>query len=317
MRLQPRTLSELQATMAQADERSERISSIELSALHRFLEHVPEDMTATVETGRTLSGFQGDLSKHKQWLPADPPHPDRLTIRELLDTNASGPRRLGYGTVRDYLIGMKVVLANGRLIKAGGKVVKNVAGYDLGKLFIGSQGSLGVIVEATFKLRPFPEKEAFVQAEFSTLEQADGFVQAVLASDLTPIVLDLHHRAPIPAGSSPAYVVVVGFAGSSDEVQWELVRARELGAGTPSTLDYHRTFWSDNGSPVHRISTMPSELAKTIAALGPIAFVAHAGNGVVWYRGGPAPGKEDLPGKLFQRVKDAYDPRHILPELPS
>jgi len=113
---------------------------------------------------------------------------------------ASGPRRFGYGTIRDYLIGLKVVLADGTLISSGGKVVKNVAGYDLTKLFIGSHGSLGVIVEATFKLRPLPELEKFVQAKCDSLEKADAFIEAVLNSELTPIVVDLHNQSTATAG---------------------------------------------------------------------------------------------------------------------
>jgi len=111
----------------------------------------------------------------------------------LLDTNASGPRRAGFGTIRDYVIGLRVALADGRLVRSGGKVVKNVAGYDLMKLFIGARGTLGVIVEVTFKLLPLPEAEAFVQAHFGTLEATERLIASVLESELTPAVFDLHN----------------------------------------------------------------------------------------------------------------------------
>src|SRR5206468_10390855 len=122
--------------------------------------HAPEGRTVTGKSGVTLRVLRAELAKRGQWLPIDPPRPERLTIRELLEENASGPRRFGWGTIRDYLIGIRVALADGRMIKSGGKAVKNVAGYDLAKVFIGSRGTLGVAAVATFKLRPLPEAEA-------------------------------------------------------------------------------------------------------------------------------------------------------------
>src|SRR5262249_42814250 len=152
MELKATTVAELSKLLASANARGEKIASFDLSALNRLLEHKAEDMTATVEAGSTLTALQRELAKRGQWLPVDPPNAERLSIGALLSTNANGPRRFGFGTARDYLIGMTAVLADGRVIHAGGKVVKNVAGYDLMKLFIGSRGSLGVIVEATFKV---------------------------------------------------------------------------------------------------------------------------------------------------------------------
>src|SRR5690349_19253903 len=166
--------------------------------------HTPEDMTVTVETSVTLTALQAVLAGARQWLPIDPPNPD-LTLREILDANESGPRRFGYGTVRDYIIGLKVRLADGRFVKSGGQVVKNVAGYDLQKLFIGSGGTLAVPVEVTFKLRPFPERESFVQQRFDALDAAGTAIEAVIESELTPIVLDLHRipeRGLQPASTS-------------------------------------------------------------------------------------------------------------------
>ncbi|HIG81295.1 MAG TPA: FAD-binding oxidoreductase, partial [Verrucomicrobiales bacterium] len=103
-----------------------------------LIEHVPEDMTATVQAGMSLGDFQTQLAQQNQWLPVDPPCPADRSIGALLAGNTTGPRRFGFGTVRDWLIGIAVVLPDGRLIRNGGKVVKNVAGFDLCKLFIGS-----------------------------------------------------------------------------------------------------------------------------------------------------------------------------------
>src|SRR5205085_5829061 len=131
--------------------------------------------------------------------PLDPPNSQTLSIERLLATNACGPRRFGYGTVRDYVIGMAVLLADGRMIHSGGKVVKNVAGYDLMKLFIGSRGSLGVIVEVTFKVLPLPETESFIEVRCNSLDEADQHIEAILKSPLVPVVLDLHNLTSGPA----------------------------------------------------------------------------------------------------------------------
>jgi len=165
MNLAPTNVADLTVLLAKAQASGEKVRSIDLGALGRLLEHKSEDMTATVEAGITLADLQQQLAARGQWLPIDPPKPEELNIGTILETNASGPRRLGYGTIRDYVIGMTVALADGRLIHSGGKVVKNVAGYDLMKLFIGSRGSLGVIVEATFKVLPLPEREQFVDRD--------------------------------------------------------------------------------------------------------------------------------------------------------
>ena len=147
------------------------------------VEHIPTDMTVTADASLTLAALQAELAAGGQWLPIDPPSPGGLTIADLLAHNLSGPRRFGYGTIRDYVIGMKVRLADGRTIKCGGKVVKNVAGYDLQKLFIGDGNTLGTIVEATFKLRPRPEMEQFVQKPCATLADAGAAIDAVLDSN--------------------------------------------------------------------------------------------------------------------------------------
>ncbi|HEU0011349.1 MAG TPA: FAD-binding oxidoreductase [Verrucomicrobiae bacterium] len=196
MNLRPASVEELARSLREASQSTTRIGSVDLSSLSCILEHTPEDMTVTVEAGATLANLQRTLAARGQWLPIDPPRPGRLTLAAMLDSNASGPRRAGFGTIRDYLIGLRVALADGRLVRSGGKVVKNVAGYDLMKLFIGARGTLGVIVEATFKLLPLPGAEFFVQARCESLESAERLIAAVLDSELTPTVFDLHNLDP-------------------------------------------------------------------------------------------------------------------------
>src|SRR5205085_1278260 len=114
MTIQPSSLDDLRQFLART--RSEKVSGIDLRDLNRVVAHAPDDMTVTVEAGLALDQLQSELARRRQWLPIDPPNPERLTIGALLATNASGPRRFGYGTIRDYLIGIKVVLSDGRVI---------------------------------------------------------------------------------------------------------------------------------------------------------------------------------------------------------
>lgn len=295
--------------MAAQNGRAGKISVFDLRQMNRVIDLAPEDMTVTVESGLVLTALQKELAKHGQWLPIDPPNPASISIHELLAKDLSGPRRFGYGTIREHLIGMKVVLADGRMIKSGGKVVKNVAGYDLAKLFIGARDSLGIIVEATFKLRPLPPAERLLCREVSDLAEAKAAIRVVLDSELTPVILDAHHTAQ---ARDP--VIVLGFAGTREEVDWQLGVARTLGFATETDLAYETHFWND-AALVNRTSVLPSRLTETIAELGARPFVARAGNGVVYYRGERLPQKNELPVELTRRIKNAYDPKNILPEL--
>jgi FAD/FMN-containing dehydrogenase len=314
MILRPTNTKEFSRGLAHAFALGEKVEDVDLRALGRVVEHAPEDMTVTVEPGITLAALQSELAKQGQWLPVDPPNADQLTVEVLLATNASGPRRFGYGTIRNYVIGLKVTLADGRVIKSGGKVVKNVAGYDLAKLFIGSQRSLGVVAEVTFKLRPLPEAEQAVCTRCESLEKANALIESVLDSEMVPVVLDLHNQGLRVTNHESQVTPVLGFAGTREEVDWQLAEARTLGITEPCTLDYDRQFRADSNG-VQRRSVLPAQTVETIRALGGVPFVARAGNGVVYYRGGPAPPKADLPAKLTRRLKDAFDPKRILPDL--
>src|SRR5690349_1773036 len=120
MVLTPANRDELSRRLAQASAEGHHVETVHLKNIASLVEHKPEDMTATVEAGMTLSALQDQLRSARQWLPIDPPDPQKTAIADLLAENLSGPRRYGYGTIRDYLIGIKVVLANGEIIKAGG-----------------------------------------------------------------------------------------------------------------------------------------------------------------------------------------------------
>jgi glycolate oxidase FAD binding subunit len=274
------------------------------------IEHIPTDMTATVQAEVTLAALQTELAKGGQWLPIDPPFPERVTVGEILSRNLNGPRRYGYGTIRDYAIGMSVRLADGRLTKSGGKVVKNVAGYDLQKLFIGAADSLGTIVEANFKLRPLPELEQFVGKSCQTLTDASTVLEEVLASALTPTVLDLHNV------NTKNFCLVLGFDGAADEVNSQVERARQMGFLAATDLGYEREFQTKAPEPIGKMSVLPSKLIEIIAQCGTREFVARAGNGILYARGLPSPVPENLPAHLIQRVREIFDPKGTLAPLP-
>jgi FAD/FMN-containing dehydrogenase len=306
---------QLRELLVSVRSRGSSISRLDLRRLNQVIAHVPEDMTATVESGITLQTLQQELATHKQWLPIDPPRAEHATIGAILATNASGPRRCGYGTIREWLIGMRVMLANGAIVKTGGQVVKNVAGYDLAKLFIGSRGTLGIILEATFKLRPLPEREAFVQRSCATLSEAIGFIETILESPANPIVLDLHNVNTGPGKNSARFSVVLGFAGAQEDVAFELDQAAKRGAQEPGDLRHEAAFWA-GPEPVHRRSVLSSRLGESLQELGGVPFVARAANGIIYCRGAhwqePAPAQ---PGPLWKRVKEAFDPNHLFPDL--
>jgi glycolate oxidase FAD binding subunit len=269
-------------------------------------------MTVTVEAGLTLAALQARLEQHRQWVPLDPPGAATLSLEHLLAFDLNGPRRHGHGTAREHVIGLKVALADGRIIASGGRVVKNVAGFDLMKLFIGAKGSLGIIVEATFKLLPLPEVERFVQQSCSCLADAAQRIEAVVASPLTPVVFDLH-RLESGAGAT----LVLGFAGAREAVEWQLIEAARLGVSEPATLAYDEAF---RAQPARRISVLPSELLRTLEALGPVRFVARAGNGIIYLHGeADGPKSEAAPAlkRLGSRTKETFDPHHLLPEIPA
>ena len=157
----------------------------DLKRFRRARENDDANPPATVGAGISVSAVQALLARQKQFLSFDPPHPDRATIGGTIAANLNGPRRSYYGSVRDLVIGMKLVLAAGEQIKAGGKVVKNVAGYDMCKLFVGSLGTLGMITQVTLRTAPIPETAATLIASGSRETVAD-FARTISHSPLLP-----------------------------------------------------------------------------------------------------------------------------------
>lgn len=158
---------------------------LQTTELNKVIEHDAANLTATVQSGMVLSDLQKALAPQEQRAPFDPPLPQRSTVGGIVAANLNGPRRGFYGSVRDLVIGMKVALASGEVIKAGGKVVKNVAGYDMCKLFTGSLGTLGVVTEVTLRMTAIAEQGATIGAD-GTMDQTLQLAQNIANSPLLP-----------------------------------------------------------------------------------------------------------------------------------
>src|SRR5574342_1109835 len=200
--------------------------AVVLERLNRIVDHDVANLNVSVEGGMRLSDLQVELAKQRQFLPLDPPAEEQATVGGLLAANGSGPTRLLYGTARDWVLGMRVVLPNGERIRCGGKVIKNVSGYDMNKLFIGGLGTLGIITEVTFKLLPMPGVRASVIGLFPELGQAAKIVAKVLDSVLLPEAMEflnsgaLNPLMPALGLEGPAgYGLAVALAGTRETVE--------------------------------------------------------------------------------------------------
>lgn len=187
--------------------------------LDRVVAHEAEDMTLVVQAGATLAAVDAALAPHGQRLPIDPPFPERTTVGGLIATDAFGPLRAAHGRVRDALIGVQVALVDGTLVRGGGRVVKNVAGYDLMKLLCGSFGTLGIVVEAAFRLRPRPARLRAGVVACAGLDDAAARAARLAALPFTPATARVLAGAPLAGlGVTAPAVIVVGVEGSAAEV---------------------------------------------------------------------------------------------------
>ena len=252
---------------------------LDTSSLDRIVEHVAGDLVVIAEAGVRLADLQSSLGEHGQLLGLDPPE-QGATLGGVVSANASGPRRLAYGTVRDLLIGITVVLADGTVAKAGGKVVKNVAGYDLGKLYTGAHGSLGVVVSTTWRLHPLPPARRVVVLELSDSAQAGPLAVRLNRSVLTPSAVEL-----VGTAGGPGRLVVV-FESIAESVAAQAEAALELLGGGAVTDDVPEGFGARPGGSddvVLRIAHVPTGLPVALGALPAGAGVsASAATGVTY-----------------------------------
>ena len=243
-------------------------------------------MTITVQAGMTLSALRAILAAEHQRLLVDAPDTDRATLGGIYATNTSGSRRFGSGRPRDQIIGVSFVTSDGAVVKGGGRVVKNVAGYDFPKLLTGSMGTLGVIAQLTLKVRPIPEASAIAWVPLTGPVAAAGLLDRLNTSATRPIALDLLNAPAARAvgrslGLSGEYpVLAVGFEDNADSVRWQLDRLKEEvgradlivveGEKTAPLWDALNGFQATAPGPLSFVANLrPSTVAAFVEGLDP------------------------------------------------
>ena len=282
---------------------------LSLGGLTQIVDYPARDMTITVEAGITMQALAETLAAAGQRFPVDVPNAGQATLGGVVATNWNGPRRFGQGTVRDYVLGVQAVDGRGVGFKGGGRVVKNVAGYDFCKLLTGSLGTLGVITQLTLKLKPIPERLAWLVCRPHSLEDADRLVGELMNSQTSPAAVELlggpawEDDAAVTAKvATRQLALAVALEGTESEVIWMLDRLatewRQLGVAAPLRLEGDvahsfmlrlAEFAATGDSPlVLKASLVSSGVAPFIAAarqLDPHCSVqSHAGNGIVIIR---------------------------------
>jgi glycolate dehydrogenase FAD-binding subunit len=265
--------------------------------LARVREHAPSDQIVAVEAGLTLAALQRHLAPHGQRLAVDPPEPERATVGGVLAAGAFGPRRTRFGTVRDLVIGITVVRADGVIAHGGGKVVKNVAGFDLPRLFYGSLGTLGLIAEVIFRLHPLPETSA-------TLALAGLAPRAVRALAAAALDARLEPAAMAALGEGEAFLLAVRFEGFAPGVADQVERLRALAARHDAGAEVlggadEAALWARHdalrgaGDVRAKATYPPASLERAVEALRPVAgslrsgaIVLHPALGIALVAGG-------------------------------
>jgi glycolate oxidase FAD binding subunit len=306
---EPSSVEEAAAILADASRSGRRVSierdggDIVLSTrkLDRVLEHEAGDLTATVEAGIRLSALNARLAGAGQMLALDPPGDP--TVGACLAANLTGPRRHRYGAPRDLVLGATLVLADGTVASAGGKVVKNVAGYDLGKLVCGTHGRFALIARVSLRLHPLPASSRSVVVQVASSEHAATVWQRVHTSQLVPSAVDLLWK-----GSDSRLALL--FEGSERAVAAQVDAACGLLGGEPGDDEIWSVARDWQARSTGRISFPPRGLAQTLESL-PEALV-RPGAGSAYVMEGPGQEPEAGARALAERVRAALDPAGVL-----
>lgn len=241
---------------------------LRLRGLAAVLDYAPQDLNITVQAGITLAELQATVAEQGQMLPLDAPQPEQATVGGILAIDASGPLRLQFGTPRDLVLGTRVVYSDGVIAKSGGRVVKNVAGYDMTKLHIGAIGTLGVIVEASFKVLPIPKVWRTVAGTFRTLDDAATAALALHGTRIVPWSLLMFPPSALPtAGLDGDYAVAVRLAGLEQAVSAQAQRALE-------TITRCRSAWAGDLPEAEHTLWPP---ARDWAAVAPDSIIVRLG----------------------------------------
>ncbi len=292
------SVAEAAELLSAADSAGRRVcigSELDPTGLTRVLEHEPGDLTCVVEAGVRLSTLAETLAPHGQRLALDPPGDP--TIGSCIARNLSGPLRHRFGPPRDHLIGATLVLGDGTIVNSGGKVVKNVAGYDLARLMCGSRGSLALIAQVALRLHPAPEATGSLLVE--TLEPA-RIVARLAGSQLQPSAVDILH---------PGRVLVL-FEGRGAAVQEQLASAESLLGGSPAGGEAWRESRERQGSAEGRVRFVPGELAATLASLE--EAVVRPAAGIAYVPFATPDGRTAGEHALATALKAQLDPRGTL-----
>jgi glycolate oxidase FAD binding subunit len=243
-------------------------------------------MVATIEAGASLAEANAVLARARQWLPIDPPHAGRATIGGIVATNDSGPHRHRYGSPRDLIIGIEMVTGGGRVARAGGQVVKNVAGYDLARTLSGSFGELGAIVSATFKLAPLPETSCTLRVAADSSRSLARLVRLVTGSQREPVACEVAFEST-PSMAGHGHELLLRFATVASAIATERAAACELLARKALAVDVvsddrETNLWTEHATrqvadpaladtTVLRVNWRPAELEAMLDALSTVA----------------------------------------------
>ncbi|MDG2382033.1 MAG: FAD-binding oxidoreductase [Pirellulaceae bacterium] len=281
--------------------------AVQMRAISRIIDYPVGDMTITVEAGMTMSALQEKLRAEGQQLPLDVPHSETATIGGVLATNHNGPRRWGFGTARDYVIGIGAVDGCGRRFSGGGRVVKNVAGYDFCKLLVGSLGTLGVITEITLKVKPLATRREILVGQPDNLDHAESVLATMVQSKTYPTALELvggtsWQSAPELNGDSDRDWLIAVLEGTDSEVNWMVSQlqsewqSQQIKNQQLVTRDQQASLFQQlvdfpaaaDAPLVLKANVVPSGTTAMIKAARALetdcSIHAHAGNGIVYLR---------------------------------
>ena len=294
--IQSATREGYNASASRRVEPAEGVCTIDLSNMQATVDYPARDMTITVQAGMGVSELQNILKQESQQLPID--SFDRsMTVGAMVAGDISGPRQYGYGTMRDYVIGIEAVDGQGRIFHAGGRVVKNVAGYDLCRLMVGSRGMLGVLTQVTFKLKPIPAHSLLRTFRFDDVADFETALERLNTSAATPVVLDFVYSCPEDAKRQAAdalnktspYSLTIAVEGTEASCLWQIQQLKNecIGSeeihfdGQPgfSVADHCRSWGYGWNEP--KITCLPSKLVPIASALAEQGYstIGHAGNG--------------------------------------
>jgi glycolate oxidase FAD binding subunit len=274
--------------------------AIDTTALDQVIDYPHADMTITVQAGMTVAGLRQVLAGQGQRLLIDAPCADRATLGGIYATNTTGSRRFGVGRPRDQVIGVSFVTSLGVEVKGGGRVVKNVAGYDFPKLLTGSMGTLGIITQLTVKVRPIPEASAIAWVPYQSAAELAETLEHLNTSGTRPIAIDaLNQSASREIGQAPGlsaaeWVLVVGYEENARSVRWQIDRLKgELGGRDFVVIEGERAgslwdsltgFQAREMGPISFVANVrPSQVPTFVQKLDPERWSvqAHAGSGII------------------------------------